>query len=742
MQYIGKEMPRVDGVAKVTGRATYAAEFQVPNLAYGYIVTSTITRGRIASIDTRAAARAPGVIKVVTHENSIKPTTKDRVREGDEQKRADDDKKPGDRPFRALVDDRILFNAQPIAVVVAETFEQARYAATLVKATYREEKHPTDAVAALSAAYDPEPDEAAPPRGDPAGALAAAPVKIEAVYTMPIQHHNPMEPHGGIGYWQGDRLLLFTKSQNVHGDRDQVAEYFGIEPERIELVSLFVGGAFGSALRPNYYTFLLAVVSKLVNRPVKIVYTRRQMFTGHGYRPSYWQRVALGASKDGKLQSIVHRVVTNTSREEDHTESFVKPARTMYASPNCGFDYQIVKTDLSTPQAMRAPGMFSQMTALECAMDELAYALKIDPLELRLINYAETDPDSGKPFSSKALRECYALAAEKFGWSKRNPEPRSMRDGRRLVGWGMATGTWNAMQQPASVRVTLDPDGSAEVGSATADIGPGTYTVMTMIAAEYLGLPPEKVNFKLGDTRLPKAPAQGGSWTTASIGTAIYGAAHEAAKKLLAIAKQDLKSPLAEVRETDVEIADGVLRSRQVPADAVPVAEVLKRAAKPIVVTYTSEPSPERDKYATAAHGAQFVEVKVDPDTMMVTVTRVIEATACGRIMNPLTSHSQEMGGVVWGIGAALHEATEIDHRFGRIMNASLQDYHVPTNADVHHIQTMFVEEDDKIVNPLGVKGMGELGMVGIAAAIANAVFHATGKRVRDFPITPDKLFA
>ncbi len=508
MQYIGKEMPRVDGVAKVTGRARYAAEFQVPDLAHGYIVTGTIARGRIVSIDTRAAERAPGVIKVVTHENSIKPASKNRKERGD--------------PFRALVDDRIWFNGQPIAVVVAETFEQARYAATLVEATYREKKHMTDTGAALSTAYDPEPDQAAPPRGDPAGALAAAAVKVEATYTMPIEHHNPMEPHGGIGYWQGDRLLLFTKSQNVHGDREQVAEYFGIEPEQIDLVSLFVGGAFGSSLRPNYYTFLLGVVSKLVNRPVKIVYTSRQMFTGHGYRPYYWQRVALGASKDGKLQAITHRVVTNTSRVEDYTESFVKPARTMYASPSCGYEYRIVKTDLATPQAMRAPSMFSQMTALEMAMDELAYALKIDPLELRLINYAETDPDSGKPFSSKALRECYRLAADRFGWSKRTPEPRSMRDGRLLVGWGTATGTWGAMQQPASVRVTLDPDGTAEVGSATADIGPGTYTVMTMIAAEYLGLPPEKVTFRLGDTRLPKAPAQGGSWTTASVGTAIY----------------------------------------------------------------------------------------------------------------------------------------------------------------------------------------------------------------------------
>lgn len=741
MQYIGKEMPRVDGIAKVTGRATYAAEFNVPNLAYGYIVTSTIARGTIASIDASAAEQAPGVLKVITHENSIKPTPKSRQRDGNEAQRADDQKKPADKPFRALADNRILFNAQPIAVVVAETFEQARYAASLVRAKYNEEKHVTDPHAALGTAFDPRPEQSPKPRGNPAEAFASAPVKIESTYTMPIEHHNPMEPHGGIGYWQGDRLVIFNKSQNVHGDREQIAEYFGIKPEQIDVVSLFVGGAFGSSLRPNYYSFLLGVASKLVNRPVKIVYTRRQMFTGHGYRPYYWQQVALGATQDGKLQSITHRIVTNTSQEENHTESFVKPARTMYASPNAAYEYRVVKTDLSTPQAMRAPGMMSQMTAIEMAMDELAYALKIDPVELRLINYAETDPDSGKPFSSKALRECYKLAADKFGWARRNPEPRSMRDGRFLVGWGMATGTWGAMQQGASVRITLFPDGTANLGSATADIGPGTYTVMTMIAAEYLGLPPERIKFQLGDTKLPKAPSQGGSWTTASIGTAIYGGAGEIAKRLLKVSQQDEASPLKGLNDQEVELAEGSLRSKADRAKSVAIADLVKRSGQPTVeVVFDAKPSPERNKYATAAHGAQFIEVKVDPDTLMVKVARVIEATACGRIMNPLTSHSQEMGGVVWGIGAALHEATEIDHRYGRIMNASLQDYHVPTNADVHHIQTMFVEEDDKIVNPLGVKGMGELGMVGIPAAIANAVFHATGVRVRDFPITPDKL--
>jgi xanthine dehydrogenase YagR molybdenum-binding subunit len=390
---------------------------------------------------------------------------------------------------------------------------------------------------------------------------------------------------------------------------------------------------------------------------------------------------------------------------------------------------------------MRAPGAVSGMFALECAMDELAYALNIDPLELRLINYAETDPESGKPWSSKALRECYRLGAEKFGWKDRKMEPRSMRDGNLLVGWGTATGVWGAFQRPASATITLRANGTANVASATSDIGPGTYTMMAMIAAEYLGLKLEQVNCELGDTKFPKAPSQGGSQTTSSVGSAVYGCALAVGAKLLELANQDAKSPLKDTAVDDVEMLDGRLQRKSDPSRFVRIADVMKRnRLTEITETHESKPSPERQKYALLAHGAQFVEVKVDPDLGAVHVTRVVELTACGKIINPKASHSQEIGGVVWGIGMALQEATEIDHRYGRIMNPNLQHYHVPVNADIHGIETSFVEEDDKIVNPLGVKGMGELGMVGIPAAIANAVFHATGKRVRELPITPDKL--
>ena len=735
-RYIGKETSRVDGVAKVTGKAKYAAEFQVPNVAYGFIVTGTIAKGRITTIDTREAERAAGVIRVFTHLNAPKLGPKTATE--DAPPRANQER---DKSFRALQSDRIVFNSQPVALVVAETYEQARYAARLVKVSYLAERHETDTEALKGRARIPSQGRPPTPRGNPQEAMRNAPVKIEAEFRIPIEHHNAMEPHAAIAFWQGDRLTVFDKTQEVYGVRAHLASSFGVPEANVSVVSPFVGGAFGSSLRPNYYPALTAMAAREIRRPVKVVYTRTQMFTGHGYRPYTIQNVALGAERTGKLSAIIHEAVHNTSSFEEFDDGTTSFPRQVYACPNLVAPLRIVATDLNTPTWMRAPGAVSGMFALECAMDELAYALKIDPLELRLINYAEVDPESGKPWSSKALRECYRLGAEKFGWKDRTMEPRSMRDGRLLVGWGMATGVWGAFQMPASARVTLRADGTAHVASATSDIGPGTYTVMTMIAAEYLGLTLEKVRFELGDTKFPRAPSQGGSWTTSSVGSAVYGAALAIGARLLTLANRDARSPLQGAAAADVEMLDGRLRLKSDPSRLVVVADVMRRnRLTEITETFQSRPSPERQNYATLAHGAQFVEVKVDPDLGTVRVTRAIEVTACGKIINPKASHSQEIGGVVWGIGMALHEATEIDHRYGRIMNPNLQHYHVPVNADVHMIETLFVEEDDRIVNPLGVKGMGELGMVGIPAAIANAVFHATGRRIRELPITPDKL--
>ena len=725
-RYLGKETTRVDGMAKVTGKAKYAAEFQIPHLTYGFIVLSTIAKGRITQIDTRAAEASAGVIKVFTHLNAGKlgkPPAADAS------------------PTWAwpLQSDQVFFNGQPIALVVAETYEQARHAARLVQVSYQAQPHETNVATLLDRAKS-APQEA-PPRGNPQAAMQAASVRVQSEYRIPIEHHNPMEPHAAIAFWEGDQLTIFDKTQNVYGVQQHLSQGLGVPTGNIRVVSPFVGGAFGASLKPNYYPSLTALAARELKRPVKVVFTRAQMFTGHGYRPETIQKVALGAAPDGKLQAIIHEAFHNTSSFEsfsDNTTGFLKQ---VYACPNLHAPLKIAATDLATPTWMRAPGAVSGMFALESAMDELAYALKIDPLELRLINYAEVDPESGKPFSSKALRECYRLGAEKFGWSKRNPEPRSMRDGNLLVGWGMASSVWGAMQMPASARVTYRADGTASVASATSDIGPGTYTVMTMIAAEFLGLTLEKVKFELGDTDQPRAPAQGGSWTTSSVGSAVRGAALTITEKLLSLANQDAGSPLRGASIDEVEMFENRLRLKSDAARSVDIAAIMQRAGtQELTEVYDSKPSPEREKYASLAHGAQFVEVKVDPELGTVRVSRVIEITACGKILNPLASHSQEIGGVVWGIGMALEEATEIDHRYGRIMNASLQHYHVPVNADIHAIETIFVEEDDTVVNPLGVKGMGELGMVGIPAAIANAVYHATGKRIRDLPITPDKL--
>jgi len=717
MRYIGKEMSRVDGVAKVTGQARYAAEFQVKDVAYGFIVQSAIAKGAIKAIETGEAEKQSGVIKIFTHLNAAKS-------------------KAMDKAFCALQSDKIVFSGQPIALVVAETFEQARFAARLVKATYAEEKSQTDTMKAKAVAAD-----GPKARGNPAEALKNSPVKVVAEYTIPIEHHNPMEPHAAIAVWEGEKLTLFDKTQGVYEVRGHLMQSFGIKAVNVNVVSPFVGGAFGAALNPNYYPFLTAMAAREIKRPVKVNYTRRQMFTGHGYRPYTWQKVSIGATRDGKLQSIIHEATGNTSTFEDFAENPNTFGRTLYNCPNYDTPYKLAKTDLPTPTWMRAPGAVSGAFALESAIDELAYELKIDPLEFRIINYAKKDPDTGKEFSSKALMDCFKQGAAKFGWEKRKLEPRSMREGKWLVGWGTATGTWGAYQLPASIKMTFRADGTALVGSATADIGPGTYTVITMISAEYLGLAPDKVKFELGDTNLPQAPVQGGSFTTASVGSAAHGAALNIKQKLFDMALKEMNSPLAGAKADDTELGNGVLRLKNDSSKFVSVNELMrKNNLTEIVENHTSKPNPEREKYTTMAHGAQFVEVKVDEDLGIVKVTRVVEATAVGKIMNPKTSHSQEMGGVVWGIGMALYENTEIDHRYGRMMTTNLADYHVPSNADVHSVETDFIEEEDKIVNALGVKGMGELCMVGIPAAIANAIFHATGKRVRDLPITVDKL--
>ena len=715
MSILGKDTKRVEGRAKVTGKAQYAVDHFPEGVLTGFIVQSDIARGKLISIDTALAAAVPGVVRVFTHENWPKLAYK---LKGGEAKY-----------FRPLNSAEVIYSGQPVALVVAASFEQARHAASLVRVSYDAAEPRTQLESRLKEAPPPNEKHAKKERGDVAAALAGAGAVVSEEYVLPIEHHHPMETHGATAAWSNGKLTLYDKSQGVYSVRDFLAGVFGMEAGDINVRAPFVGGAFGSSLRPNYYVTLAAVAARELKRPVKLAYTRRQMVTGHGYRPYTWQKMTLGADAQGKLTAIRHELIGNSPSNEEYWEDFVHQARTLYACPNVSTDFRTLVTDLPVPAPMRAPGAVTQMFALESALDELAYQLKIDPVELRLRNYAETDPETGKPFSSKELRECYAQAAKKFGWEGRNPEPRSMRQGRYLIGWGMATGTWGAMQQAASLRLRYRDDDTVLLQAATTDIGPGTYTVISMVAADTLGMPIDKVHFELGDTRFPHAPQQGGSWTTASVGTAVQEAVGRLKEQLAGLLKW----------KGEVVLQGGVLRSAG--QKDMPVAALLRQhKLREVVVQGEAKPSAERQKYVLSSHGAQFVEVKVDPMLGLVRVTRVVEAAAVGRVLNPLAAHSQEMGAVVGALGMALMEETDIDHRYGRMLSSDLSFYHVPVNADILSIDTNFVVEEDKIVNPLGVKGMGELGMVGIPAAVANAVFHATGKRIRRLPITPDKL--
>lgn len=716
---------RVDGRAKATGAAKYIAEHRFPGMTYGYLVQSIIAKGKILDIDSTEAEKQPGVIKVISHKNAPKLSIPDR---------------PIPKPFYALTSPEVWFNGQPIAVVVAETFEQARFAASLVKVSFDEQKSETDFRKVIAQGFTAGRDQA--DRGNPIQAFADAEVKVEAEYAIPIEHHNAMEPHATVANWENGKLTVFDKTQGITGTVNYLAGAFGLKAADIRVQSPFSGGAFGAALRPGPQLIIAVMAARETKRPVKVVYSRRQLATAHGYRPESIQNIKIGADKSGKLKAIIHEAVHNTSAHENFTEGLVGISRTLYACPNVKTVAKIARLDLQTPLWMRAPGMVSGAFALESALDELSYKLKIDPLQLRLINYAETDPESGKPFSSKELRECYKQGAERFGWSKRKPEPRSMRDGRLLVGWGIATGTWGAGQSPASVRVTVKADGTALVESGTTDIGPGTYTTMTIVAAESLGLPVAKVTFVLGDSDLPPSPGQGGSTTTSSVGSAVKEACDLVIKEFVDLANKDQNSPFRGIAVTDLAVDSGTIAVKGKPETRISFGEILRRNNLGHVgLLHRSTPnSGERSKYSIASHGVLFVEAKVDEDIGTVRVTRIVQATAAGRIVNPKGAHSQEIGGAVWGIGMALTEKTELDHRLGRIMNPNLAGYHVPVNADVSEIETIFVQEDDKIVNPLGAKGLGELGLVGVPAAIANAVYHATGKRFRELPITPDKL--
>ncbi|HSW19795.1 MAG TPA: xanthine dehydrogenase family protein molybdopterin-binding subunit [Ramlibacter sp.] len=706
--FIGQPVSRVDGRQKVTGRATYAAEFQTANLAHAAVVRSTIARGRIASIETAVARRSAGVISVLTHRDA--PRLPYRPHKGAV------DPAVGER-LHLLQDDRVNHQGQPIALVVAQTLEQAQHAAALVRVTYAVETAVTDisrTEPVLPTQEKADQGAGVPPetqRGDPDRAFAAAPVKVDHSYVIPRENHNPLEMHATIAAWEGDRLTLWDKTQWVSNVAEEIAAVFGIASQNVRVVSPFVGGAFGSALRAWPHVTLAALGARVTGRPVKLMLSRREMYYGVGYRPHTVQRVALGASRDGQLQAILHDGYQETSSYEEYSEALLNATRFLHSCANVTTRHRIARLNVHTPTYMRAPGEVSGTFALECAMDELSVALGMDPVALRLGNEPERDESKNQPFSSRATREAYRLAAERFGWSRRNPASRSMRDGRWLIGWGMATATYPMNFAPASARARLLPDGTAEVSSASSDMGPGTWTSMTQVAAETLGLPIERVKFMLGDTRLPKAPVHGGSMTMASVGSAVQAACRKVRQDALA----------------RTNVAD--------------ITEAMRRLERSIEATEEVHPDKQNEGYSKHAFGAVFVEVAVDPDLGETRVRRIVGAYGAGRVVNPKLARSQCIGGMIGGIGMALMEHAVVDARNGRVPNANFAEYAVPVHADTPAaMDVIFVPEEDTRINPLGVKGLGEIAMVGVAPAILNAIYHATGKRIRELPATPDKL--
>jgi xanthine dehydrogenase YagR molybdenum-binding subunit len=736
ISYIGSPVSRRDGRAKVTGAAKYAAEFNLPGLVHGSVVTSTIAKGRIRRIDASDALRVEGVLQVLTHANRPPMADKDEAYK--------DEVAAEGRPFRPLYDDRIVFNHQPIALVLAESEEAARFAASLLHIEYEQVPHVTDLFAARDKAFALPDDSfalaAAKPRGDAAKALAAAERRHEAEYFSPVEHHNPMEPFAATVNWEEDgKLTIHVKTQGVQNVQHYLCGVFDMKPGELRVLSPFVGGAFGGALRPQYETVLAILGARALRRSVRVVLTRQQMY-GLGYRPATIQRIALGAKPDGTLDAVTQEAIAMTSQYEEFARKDTIWSGALYQSATARYTHKLARLDVPTPCDMRAPGAATGVFGLECAMDELAVALQLDPLELRTRVYAEREQNEDVPFTSKELRECYRQGAEAFGWSKRDPTPRAMRDGRELVGWGMATGIWEALDVPITARVALTANGHAEVTCATADIGTGTYTIMSQVAAEMLGLPIENIDVRLGDSSLPKSPVEGGSWTASSISNAIAGTAALIRDDLLGWARRMPGSPLAKAKPEGVVLVDGGIALKADPHRAVPIADAMRQGGVDRIERQQSARPAEKGKYARNAHSAIFCEVKIDEQLGVIRVTRLVSAIAAGRILNPKTARSQIMGGMVWGMGMALHEETLTDHGLGRIMNANLAEYHLPVHADVHDIEVIFVDERDTLINPLGLKGLGEIGIVGVAAAVANAVYHATGKRVRDLPITLDKL--
>ena len=772
----GQPIDRKDARLKVTGAAKYAAEFKANNVAYAYAVRSKIGNGTITAIDASAAEKEKGVVKILTYENAprLKPYVQQEV------------SKTGGmtgEQFLSLQDDKIHYFGQYIALVIAETYEQARGAARLVKVTYAEETPAIDLEKELPKAEKPQKargEDVQINEGKTADVIAAAPFKIEQTYRTPTENHHPMEPHATIAVWDGtDKLKIYDATQGVIGAQGIVAHFLSLEPKNVQIVSPFVGGGFGSKGSQWPHVLLTAMAAKAVNRPVKFAITRQMMVTNVGRRPETVQKIALGANKDGKLAAIRHENNSYKAFSEYFEQSGVQ-TKILYGAPVREITYKIAKFNINAPTFMRAPGETPGTFALESAMDELAHELKIDPIQLRVLNHTAVDPLRNLPFSSEYLLECYRTGAEKFGWANRNLQPRQTRKGRYLVGMGMATATYPANRGTAAARIQMTADGNVKVMSATQDIGTGTYTIMAQVAADALGVPVERVSVELGDSFLPPAPVSGGSQTAVSVTAAVLAAAEMLKKDLMTLAVGDKNSKLSGRNVEEITYADAKFFIKGDSSTSDYYVEILRRSdkkmieacatAKPFSTKKPNEANPEakkeqsgqngqggsaapcspwqpdaeldanKEKYSFHSFGAQFAEVMVDEDLGTVRVSRFASVQDVGRILNEKTARSQIIGGIIYGIGQALMEETEYDMRFANPIQRTLADYHVPVNLDVPPIDVYFIGQPDPHISPIGARGIGEIGITGVAAAIANAVFNATGKRLRDLPLTPDKL--
>jgi xanthine dehydrogenase YagR molybdenum-binding subunit len=730
MASIGQPIDRIDGRLKVTGRAKYAAEFAVPGVVHAVLVQSTIGAGLIMSFDIAGAQAMPGVLAVITPEGAPKLPLKG-----------------GAQMVRAplLQDMNILFNGQHIAVVVADTLERANDAASRIRVQYRRDEPITSMDAVINQAYTPKnfrngERPADSMRGNPDLSFSAGAAQVDATYVTPMEHHNPMEPHATIARWDGDQLTVWTATQGISSAQTALAGQFGIDPKNVRVICPYVGGGFGCKGNTWPPATLAAMAAKVVGKPVRLVVTRAQMFTSNGYRPRTVQKLRFAADADGRLVSMRHDGFAQMSLPAlgEFAEPVGLATEMLYDCPNVAVTHRLVATNASLPTYMRAPGLASGNFALESAIDELAVALHMDPLEFRLRNHAEIDPHENKPYASKALRACYQQGADAFGWSRRSHEPRSMREGNYLVGWGMATSTYPTHRMPASAKVRVGANGTALIQSGTQDIGTGTYTVMSQIAADTLGMKVDRIQFELGDSNFPHAPVSGGSMTVASVGPAVLAACEAMRDKLLDLALNDQRLGWQDLNRDTLRLQDQAVVG---PRGRVSVAELMARKGQDFVVTASSvKAGDEAKRYAMHSFGAQFVEVRVDADLGEIRVARCVGAFDAGRVMNAKTAHSQLIGGIVFGLGMALFEEAHVDGETGRIVNANVADYLLPVNADVPDITAIVVENDERTSNPLGAKGIGELPMVGVAAAVANAVYHATGVRVRKLPVRIEDL--